>query len=338
MTLRAIDIAAMRPPETVSAGAVPELRWLDIDALRIDDSYQRPLGRGNILAIERIAAAFQWSMFTPVVVAPLVEGSYALIDGQHRTHAARLAGFDQVPAMVVIAPEAGQAAAFAAINGTTIKISPINLYRAALVARIPWALRCEAAVAAAGCRLLTVNQSAKHRKVRDLVCIGMIRDHIAKDRDALVTAVLAAIAAQPGVTREHFAEAILTPFLVALVAILSHQPRQDEIGPDEPGPAPAAPDLLAFCAAHDLVRLRGRIQQMSGRPEHDGTSVRQMMTTTIGGLLKAHLPPAPVAVPDAPAPRISEIGRIPDEAALGAAMAREARDATRVRASRRVHP
>jgi ParB-like nuclease domain len=74
------------------------------------------------------------SCFAPVVVSPVAGGKFAIIDGQHRTTAATLVGFDSVPCQIVIAAKEEQAAAFKAINGTTTPISIMALHAAALMA------------------------------------------------------------------------------------------------------------------------------------------------------------------------------------------------------------
>jgi hypothetical protein len=56
--------------------------------LRIDPRYQREIGRRGADNIVAIVPAFKWAKFTPVVVAPIGEGLFAIIDGQHRTTAA----------------------------------------------------------------------------------------------------------------------------------------------------------------------------------------------------------------------------------------------------------
>jgi hypothetical protein len=116
------------------------LQWISISDLVIDPSYQRPIvgkGRRNV---DQIARSFSWSCFAPVVVSPVEGGKFAIIDGQHRTTAAALAGFDTVPCQIVIAAQQEQAAAFKAINGITTAISPMALQAAALVAKEPWAV------------------------------------------------------------------------------------------------------------------------------------------------------------------------------------------------------
>ncbi|WP_347311384.1 ParB/RepB/Spo0J family partition protein [Defluviimonas sp. SAOS-178_SWC] len=285
--LRSIDVDHRRilPPEDVRAGAVPELRWLDIDVLRVDDSFQRPLGPKNWTAIDKIARGFNWSMFTPVVVAPIVGGLYSLIDGQHRTHAAKIAGFTQVPAMIVMTAEAGQAAAFAAINGSVIRMTSFNVYKAALSANVGWAVRSRDAVEAAGCVLMTYNAGSGYYDLRpgSLNCIMEIKRHVEAGRSAMITVALDAIRAQPEVTVYHFATSVLNPWFAALIEV---------------GPGALDADLRAFCAAHDVMKIRDAMTVVAKRPDYVGKSPRELAKATLVTLLRRHLSEgaAPVAV------------------------------------------
>ena len=274
--LRPIDIGD-RPvidPDDVRAGAVPELRWLDIDNLRVDDAFQRPLGKSNWLAIEKIARNFNWSMFTPVVAAPIVGGLYSLIDGQHRTHGAKLAGFDQVPAMVVMTAEAGQAAAFAAINGAVIRMNSFNIYKAALAANIGWATRCRDVVDAGGCRLMTYNPGSTI-KPRMITCPMEIKRHIQSGRAEVVTAVLGALSSQQGLTVEHFSTATLNPFIYAAAAIGGDLSRID---------------LVAFAQEHDVAAIARKMIVISKQPDYAGQSARELTKKAIAALLRRRLP------------------------------------------------
>src|SRR5271170_6129519 len=69
--MRTISIEGFEKPKSVSAGAAPMLQWLKITDLVVDPTYQRPIigkGRQNV---DRIARAFSWSCFAPVVVSPV---------------------------------------------------------------------------------------------------------------------------------------------------------------------------------------------------------------------------------------------------------------------------
>ena len=139
--MRAISTEGFVKPECISAGAIPKLQWLAIADLVVDSTYQPPIEEGGRRKVDRIAREFCWSCFAPIIVTPLEGGKFAIIDGQHRTTAAALVGFDSVPCQIVVATQEEQAVAFRAINGATAPISRMSLYAAALVARESWAVR-----------------------------------------------------------------------------------------------------------------------------------------------------------------------------------------------------
>ncbi|MBX5001847.1 ParB N-terminal domain-containing protein [Rhizobium lentis] len=151
------------------------LQWLDIADLVIDDRYQRELKAGNWKAIRKIAERFQWSRFSPVFVAPVEGGKYAIIDGQHRTHAAALCGIEKVPCQVVHMTLEEQAESFAAVNGTVTKVTVWQIFRAASAAKEPWALRLHEIASAAGCRVMESNASAKGKKPGEIYGVNRFR-------------------------------------------------------------------------------------------------------------------------------------------------------------------
>ena len=221
MTHRGIhlDGRALPAATAVDPGPAPMLQWIDLDRLVIDEAYQRPLGRSNWVAIEKIAANFQWSRFGPVLVAPVAGGLYAVIDGQHRAHAAALCGILQVPAMVVQVDLAAQAKSFAWVNSQTIKVTPFHIFKAALAAGEDWAVRADAAVAAAGCRLMTFHPSAKNKRPGEVYCIGLIRKQIEAGNDWAVTAGLAAIRSVPSLdSAVGMSDYLLGPWIAAVAA------------------------------------------------------------------------------------------------------------------------
>ncbi len=152
--MRAISTAGFAKPESISAGAIPILRWLPIANLIVDSAYKRPIMNKGRRKVERIAQNFTWSCFAPVVVAPAQGGKFAIIDGEHRTTAAALAGFASVPCQIVTAAGEEQAVAFKAINRTTIPISRMAHYATALVASETWAVRLTEVCARAQVELL----------------------------------------------------------------------------------------------------------------------------------------------------------------------------------------
>ena len=107
--MRAISVKGFDRPEQVSAGATPILQWLAIKDLVLDPAYQRQIGGRGARKVNRIARAFSWSHFAPVIVTPLEAGKFAIIDGQHRATAAAVVGFESVPCNIVIADRDEQA-------------------------------------------------------------------------------------------------------------------------------------------------------------------------------------------------------------------------------------
>jgi hypothetical protein len=181
-TLRPIVVA--RPGEVIAIrGERPNLGWVEIDRLRIDDRYQRPLNRHNWDAIGRIARGFDWSLFTVVDIAPVGEGLFSVIDGQHRVHAARMAGIDKVPVRIVTEPVTGQARAFMGINGNVTAITPFHVLRASLAAGEPWAVAADQAIARAGCRLMTSNASAVTKQPGEVYAVQWVRGLVDRDGD-----------------------------------------------------------------------------------------------------------------------------------------------------------
>lgn len=151
------------------------LQWLQIDKLVVDMSYQRPIvGRGRI-NVARIARDFRWTFFAPVVVSPIEGGYFAIIDGQHRTTAAAVCGFDSVPCQIVIAAHEEQAAAFKAINGVITPITPMALYAAALTAREPWAIEITNICAEADVVLLRYPIASDRQLVGQTMAVGALR-------------------------------------------------------------------------------------------------------------------------------------------------------------------
>lgn len=195
------------------------LQWLALDRLVIDEAYQRPLGRGNWKSIEAIAANFQWSRFAPVLVAPIQGGLFAVIDGQHRTHAAALCGLAEVPAMVVQVGIEEQSRAFAWVNSQTVRVTLFHIYKAALSAREDWAVRADAAVSGGGCRLMPYSKTASLREPGEIFCIGLIRRLIEGGNDWAISAALGALRAVPALDRPVcYSDFILQPWITAVAA------------------------------------------------------------------------------------------------------------------------
>lgn len=136
-------------------GTPPQVQWIDVAALRVDDRYQRPIGQRGKVQIRRIAERFRWSRFAPIIVAPAEGGVYAIIDGQHRAHAARLRGVKSVPAMIVPVDTAEQAEAFVEINTRQLAVNPATLHRSRVASGDIKALALQALCDRVGVRIVT---------------------------------------------------------------------------------------------------------------------------------------------------------------------------------------
>jgi len=267
--LRKIDLTGF---EKVSAPAQvkPEMCWVDIARLVIDDRYQRPLecrGRGNI---QRIARDFAWGRFTPILVAPVSERQLAIIDGQHRVHAAALCGFKQVPAMIVEMTNQEQACSFAWINGQVTAITPLQVFKAALVAGEDWATACRQVVAEADCMMMTTNYSANKKKPGQVFCIGLIKSHVLKSRETIVRRGLKAI--RQSVCGDHV-EYYGVVVLKAWFAVIEEKRIR------------AVPDLVAFLNAHPFGELLHQVDRLRETPEYFNKSRGVLFQASLGALL-----------------------------------------------------
>lgn len=238
-------------------GAPPMLNWLAIEDLVIDDQYQRELNRANWSVIHKIARSFHWSQFSPVFVAPSVGGKYAIIDGQHRTHAAALCGIKAVPCQIVQMDPKQQAASFAAINGMMTKVTPYQIFRAGLAAGEKWAVNAAAACEQAGCRLMTSYISGEGKKPGQITSISLIRFHVDKGRGALVTLGLRGIRqSEFGQDAEAYAAEVLKPFLSAVV--------------ERPWLGKAGVDLAPFMDGLDIYTILDRAADFAKRKRREG--------------------------------------------------------------------
>jgi hypothetical protein len=217
MSFRPIDLRALGEPQTAPLDEpMPELIWIDTSALVVDETYQRPLNNQSIKSIKAIATAFSWARFAPIVVAAVGDGRYAIIDGQHRAHAAALRGLSRVPAMVSHAAVAKQAEAFVAINSNQIRVTRHAVLRAQIAAGDPIALRMVENVTASGCRLMMGIRSTAQKEPGQIYTIGVIQDLTRAGNDYAIRAGLAALLAFDDTSVANFADELLDPLLRAV--------------------------------------------------------------------------------------------------------------------------
>ena len=152
--MREIATTGYQRPKSVAAGATPRLQWLLISDLVLDSTYHQSVAGSGRRKVDRIARAFSWARFATVVVAPAPGGKFVIIDGQHRTTAAAVVGFDKVPCQIIEADRKEQAIAFKAINRTATVSSRMALQAAGCSASEPRAIQLAELCARAEVELL----------------------------------------------------------------------------------------------------------------------------------------------------------------------------------------
>ena len=219
---RPITLPEACEPLGIADQPSPMLQWVEIAQMVIDESYQRPINHNGWRVIRAIAVNFRWDCFTPVMIAPIQGGKYAVIDGQHRVHAALMCGIEAVPAMVVPIAATRQAAAFIQVNSARTAMSQFNLFSAGLAAGAPWALAADQAVTAAGCRLMRFAPQSKFKKAGDILCVGLVRQMVDQGFGRAVTVTLTACKAldtgTPG-SSLLYSNWLLTPLIKAVAEL-----------------------------------------------------------------------------------------------------------------------
>jgi hypothetical protein len=201
-------------------GRKPELKWLPIDSLRIDSTYQRIIADRGAKNVRTIAAEFDWAKFAPVIVAKVQGGVYAIIDGQHRATAAAARGIKEVPCQIVEADHAKQASAFAAINAQVTAVSSMQLHAARIAAGDSAAKELSAACAAADVIICRYPVPADKMKPGETLAVGSLASLLkAFGRNVLVTALCCITK-----TRTGNVGMIRAPVVTALCRVLDAEP------------------------------------------------------------------------------------------------------------------
>lgn len=191
--MRAIEIDFTPKGDNTNLGPAPVLQWLKIKDLVVDDRYQRPLKRASWSQIKKIAENFSWSMFSAVFVSPIEGGKYAIVDGQHRTHAALANGADSVPCLIVNIDLAEQARAFAAVNGMVVKVHALHIFHASVAGENEDAIRLNDLVNSCDFKIMRTNSSTSAKKFGELYAITTLKDIVKAFGDDVLAAALLAI-------------------------------------------------------------------------------------------------------------------------------------------------
>lgn len=193
-------------------GERPELQWIKISRLRIDPRYQRDIGRRGADNILAIAPAFRWAKFAPVIVAPIAGGLFAIVDGQHRTTAAALRGFESVPCVIIAAGDSEQADAFVAINANVTAMSPLQLHAARLAAGDEDATALTDVCLEAGVTICRYPVPANKIKPGETLAVAMLQSALKKyGRDVLIaglSCITQTRRGNPGMIRAQIVDAL----------------------------------------------------------------------------------------------------------------------------------
>lgn len=174
-------------------GPVPQLLWIELPQLRIDDTYQRGISTAGRKQVRSIARNFRWTHFAPVIVAPIEGGLFAIIDGQHRCHAARLRGIKSVPCMVVQADGEEQARAFSAVNMQQTAVRPPAVHKARLAAGDATAVRLAEICAEAGVRIVDNTPANRMKRGETVAVMALYNMERLYERETVVAALSAIV-------------------------------------------------------------------------------------------------------------------------------------------------
>ncbi|KQS86965.1 DUF6551 family protein [Rhizobium sp. Leaf383] len=220
-----------KPAINTAIGEKPELAWVPVTAIRIDESYQRELKEKRVT---QILADFTWAHFGSVMLVRQSDGTFTCFDGQHRVEAARRhPAIQQVPAAIVeLDQPRDEAGAFLGVNVNRTAISTVEKYHAGIEAGDPEMMAVCTVLGEAGCEVIesrgikpaanrTAAVTAVQRSIKtygDAAVISACRTLVAawpKDAGALHAVMIQALARLYRNNRKHIDEARMVSKLTA---------------------------------------------------------------------------------------------------------------------------
>lgn len=133
-------------------GRRPMIEWIPVGELSLDASYQRSVdNQASQRLIASIAMNFDWRLCAPLIVSRRSDGTYVVIDGQHRMMGAKMRGMDDLPCCVFTydSPE-DEAKFFITANRSRKPMNRLDDFHAALAAADDDALTIQRLVTDAG--------------------------------------------------------------------------------------------------------------------------------------------------------------------------------------------
>lgn len=123
--------------DTATLGRNAQIEELEIDLLHIDPSYQRDV---SMDLVQKIAAEMETQAYEPILVSRRRNGDLFIVNGQHRTAAAKLAGWTTIQAKVVEGLDQKREAALRLKGNVRLTDRGLERFRAQLAAQIPESL------------------------------------------------------------------------------------------------------------------------------------------------------------------------------------------------------
>jgi hypothetical protein len=147
-------------------GSLPSIEWIHLGRLTIDGAYQRSTNNEpSRRLIASIAAKFDWRLCAPLVISRRPDGTFTIIDGQHRWLAAsKRDDIPQLPCCVFQYENMEEEARmFIVANRARKPMSRLDDYFAALAAADEDAIEIEQIVADAGFQIARTTSSTSWR-------------------------------------------------------------------------------------------------------------------------------------------------------------------------------
>lgn len=158
-------------------GEAPELVWLALDQLVINDAYQRHVSDKSVRLIRRMVERFDWGRVKALSVVRLEDGRFEVIDGQHTAIAAATHGkIAALPCLVTSGKSLeARSADFVSLNRDRLSMTPMQVFYAELAAGDELAVDVARGVELAGGRVLRYPPPFAKFAVGDALCVGQLR-------------------------------------------------------------------------------------------------------------------------------------------------------------------
>lgn len=155
-------------------GPKPRLEFHPPTALTVDPRYQRNTDSAASKAvIRKIVERFYWPFFGVIMATDNGDGTYCIIDGQHRAEAAKqIPEIRAVPVMVVEEMTlAEQAQAFITVNQNRVRLNALQIHRAAVRAGEENAVTLDRVAKGCGLKIPGNVRAASEERPGEALCV-----------------------------------------------------------------------------------------------------------------------------------------------------------------------